>query len=223
MTDLLAAFTDGLVAAAGSPWTLVGLFAFIVVDAFFPPVPSETLVVALAAVSRAGGAPDPWVLLGVSAVGAVVGDSIAWWLGARLRLNERAWAARARVARMIAAASRMLHRRPAALLLSARYIPVGRVVVNMTAGATGFPWRRFVPLSAVAGVCWAVYSVGIGMLAAGWTEDDPLLAAGLAIVVALALGAAIDWGVRGVQRLLRRRALARLRDESAGADEADPS
>jgi hypothetical protein len=61
------------------------------------------------------------------------------------------------------------------------------------------------------------------MLAAGWTEDDPLLAAGLAIVVALALGAAIDWGVRGVQRLLRRRALARLRDESAGADEAAPS
>lgn len=36
-------------------------------------------------------------------------------------------------------ARRELDQRAAAIILTARYIPVGRIAVNMTAGATGFP------------------------------------------------------------------------------------
>ena len=78
------------------------------------------------------------------------------------------------------------------LILTARYIPVGRVAVNVTAGATGLRHPRFAGLSALAGVSWAVYSVAIGLFAGSWLSGNPLLAALLGIVIALTIGIVID-------------------------------
>src|SRR5690606_36807114 len=72
------------------------------------------------------------------------------------------------------------------------YIPVGRVAVNMSAGALGYPWRKFLPLSAVAGASWALYSAGIGLIAGHWLEDQPLLSAVFGIAFALIIGVIID-------------------------------
>jgi membrane protein DedA with SNARE-associated domain len=78
------------------------------------------------------------------------------------------------------------------LILTARYIPVGRVAVNITAGATGLAPRRFLGISALAGFSWAVYSVGIGLFAGRWLSGNPLLAALLGIAIALTIGVVID-------------------------------
>ena len=56
-----------------------------------------------------------------------------------------------------------LDRRGASFIIAARYIPIGRVAVNMSAGALGYPRRRFVGLTAVAAVMWASYSAVIGI------------------------------------------------------------
>ena len=40
---------DWVVAAGSSPWMFLILFFFVAIDAFFPPVPSESAVVAVAA------------------------------------------------------------------------------------------------------------------------------------------------------------------------------
>jgi membrane protein DedA with SNARE-associated domain len=66
----------------------------------------------------------------------------------------------------------------------------------MTAGATGFHQRRFVFFSIIAGISWSLYSVGIGALAGQWFHDHSLLAAGLAIVIALAMGLVVDHGLK---------------------------
>ena len=71
-------------------------------------------------------------------------------------------------------------------------MPLGRVAVNLTAGATGFPPRRFVGLAALAAATWAAWSVGVGALAGHWLEGNPLLGSAAGIVVALALGLAVD-------------------------------
>lgn len=176
-----------------SPWLYAVLFAVTVIDGFFPPVPSETVLVAAAAVLASAG--DIWALLPlglVAAIGAAVGDNIAFGLGRRVGTTRWSWMRRPRVVATFAHAERALSQRSAALILGARYIPVGRVAVNMSAGALRFSWRRFVPLSLVAGTSWSALSLTIGLLAGSWVQEQPLVSATVGVVIALALGIVID-------------------------------
>ena len=43
---------------AASPLVYVGMYLFAVIDGFFPPIPSESLAIALAALSVASGRPN---------------------------------------------------------------------------------------------------------------------------------------------------------------------
>lgn len=178
--------------AIASPWLYLVLFAVTIIDGFFPPVPSETVLVAAAAVTASTGEGNLLLLGAVAAVGAAIGDNIAYLIGRGLGTTRFAWMRRPRVATAFHHAQRALDRRSATLILGARYIPVGRVAVNMSAGALGFSWRRFLPLSLIAGVSWSVFSLAVGLLAGAWIKDQPLLSAGLGIVIALVIGLVID-------------------------------
>ncbi|TFC01687.1 DedA family protein [Cryobacterium adonitolivorans] len=201
------ALNDLVLALAGSAWVYPVVFAFVVIDGFFPPLPSETVVVALGALAVSAGTPNLGWLVAVVAMGAVLGDSIAYLIGRRIGLTRFRWQRRPGAVRIADKARAALLSRPASLLLTARYIPVGRVAVNMTAGATGFPLRRFAPLAALGGLGWAGYSVLVGMLAGAWLRNNPLLGALLAVAAALLLGVFIDAIVlRAVRRRADRRA-----------------
>ena len=89
---------------------------------------------------------------------------------------------------MLERASGTLERRGALVVLTARYVPLGRVAVNLTAGATGFPPRRFLGLAALAAATWAVWSVAVGALAGHWLHGNPLLGSAAGIALALVLG-----------------------------------
>jgi len=184
--------SDLILQAVASPWLYVAMFAVAVIDGFFPPVPSETVLVAAAAVAASTGRPDLLLLGAVAAAGAAVGDNIAFAIGRSTGTTRFAWMRRPRVAGAFAWAGSALQRRGAGLILGARFIPVGRVAVNLSAGALRYPWRRFAGLTVCAGVCWAAYSIAIGLLAGAWFKDQPLLSAGLGIVVALGIGLVID-------------------------------
>lgn len=201
--DLLSTF---LLSAVNSPWVYLVVFAVVVIDGFFPPVPSESIVVIAAALGVSAGTPNPFVIVALAAVGAAAGDNIAYWLGHRIGVTRFRWMRGRRTAAALERAGRGLALRPASLLLVARYIPVGRVAVNMTAGATGLPHRRFWPLTVLAGACWAVYSVVIGVVAGTVFRDQPLLGAGIGVVLALLLGVVIDRVAAAVGR--RRRSAA---------------
>lgn len=99
---------------------------------------------------------------------------------------------RPRVVAAVARARGMLARRGVPLILGARYVPIGRVAVNMTAGAVGYPWRRFVPISIVAGVSWAIFSVAIGLFAGAWLQGNAVLSALFGIAIALAIGFTVE-------------------------------
>lgn len=186
------ALNDAIVATASSPWIYLIVFAVVFVDAFFPPVPSETLVVAAAAIGVSSGQPAWWAVILLAAIGASAGDNLTYWLGRRLGLTRFRWMRAPRTAKAIDWARRGLDRRAALLIITGRYIPIGRVAVNLTAGATRLPYRRFLPLSLIAGLSWALYSVAIGVLAGAWFEANPLLGAVVAVVIAGAIGIVID-------------------------------
>jgi membrane protein DedA with SNARE-associated domain len=179
--------------AVDSPWLLAVMFAAAVIDGFFPPIPSETVLVAAAAAAASTGAyPAALLLCVVAAAGAWVGDNIAYAIGRGVGTARFRWMRRPRVAAGFARAQRALEQRGTPLILGARYIPVGRVAVNMSAGALGYPWRRFLPVSAVAAVSWAALSTGLGLLAGQWVKDQPILGAVIGIVGALTIGFIVD-------------------------------
>ena len=189
---MLDGINDVVLDLAGSPWVYLIVFAFVTVDAFFPPIPSESAIVALAAISVSSGQPNLLLLVLVSVAGALVGDNTAFALGRRLGTDRFAILRRPKAKELIERAETELDKRAATLILTARYIPVGRVAVNVTAGATGFRYHRFLPLAVAAAVSWAVYNVAIGVAAGAWVKDNPLLGAGVAVVFALIVGIVID-------------------------------
>ena len=190
MLDGLELWAESL---AASPWVLVILFAFVAIDAFFPPVPSEPLVIALAALSLSAGSPDPWALAGVAALGAFTGDLVAYTIGRRIDVARLPLMRRRRVQTAFVWADRAFRQRPAPIINAARYIPVGRVAVNMTAGALRYPRRRFAQLAAIAAVTWAGYSTLVGIGAGMWLHGRPFLAVVVGVAGGTAIGFLVDW------------------------------
>ena len=189
MLDTLTAFVE---AGAAAPWVLLVVLLVAVFDALVPPLPSEGLVVVLAAISVATQGPDLFLLALAAGVGAFVGDTLTYLVGRRHGAHRLDRLSRPGIRRMFDRASGTLHRRGAVVVLSARYVPMGRVAVNLTAGATGFPPRRFVGLAALAAGSWAAWSVGVGAAAGRWFEGSPLLGSLAGVMLAVVLGLVVD-------------------------------
>jgi membrane protein DedA with SNARE-associated domain len=217
--DLIAGLGDLLVGLGASPWVYLAVFLVCVVDGFFPPVPSESVVVGLAALALSTGQPSIVALVAVAAAGAVVGDNIAYAIGAGIGTDRFRWMRRPRVRAAFDRARTGLDRRGALLIFTARYIPVGRIAVNMTAGATSYPRRRFLLLTLASGTTWALYSAFVGVAVGHLLGDQPVLAIVVAVVFAALLGLAIDLVARRIAAA--RTAAAGRRARAAAA--ADPA
>ena len=128
------------------------MFACCVIDGFFPPIPSESVVVGLAAVAATADVPNPALLAVTAAAGAFIGDNIAYVIGRSVGTRRWAWMRGHRMQRAFRWAGAELRKRPASLILVARFVPIGRVAVNLTAGATHFAQSRFVALTVLSAV-----------------------------------------------------------------------
>ena len=108
----MQAINDFILAAAGQPWVLVLVFACCVIDGFFPPIPSESVVVGLAAVAATAGVPNPVLLIATAAAGAFLGDNIAYLIGRRTGTRRWAWMRGPRMQAAFRWAGRELRKRP---------------------------------------------------------------------------------------------------------------
>ncbi len=181
-----------MTALAASPWLFPALFALVIGDAFLVVLPSETVVVALAALSGATGAPALWALIPVAALGAIVGDSLCFAIGRAVGHDRWRWQSRGRLGAAASRARQTVLDRPAVLIFTARYIPFARIAVNLSAGAAGLAYRRYLPLSAAAGTGWALYNCAVGLFVGSLLAATPLLAIAVSVVVAIALGVLVD-------------------------------
>jgi membrane-associated protein len=188
----VAGLVDWVQHLAGTPWAFILLYLFITIDGFFPPVPSETLVIGLASLAASTGSPNVWVLTAVSAAGAFTGDQAAYSIGQYANLRSRRFMRGARQQRAFDRAEHMLAHRGAVFVMAGRYIPVGRVAVNMTAGSLRYPRRRFSVFVLIAASAWAVYSILIGYGAGVWLADRPWLAMIVGVAGGLVLGVVAD-------------------------------
>ncbi len=213
MVQYYNAIQDAIVGHAGEWWTYLVTALLCYVDGFFPPVPSESLVIAMASLSETHGGPVRlWILLPLAGLGAFAGDNTAYWIGRMIPLQRLFRGERGQ--RVLERAHDLIHRKGAEVLLSARFVPGYRIAINMTAGGVRLPWRRFLVIDAVSTALWAAFSVGIGLAAGSLFHDRPLLG----IVVGVALGLGLGWIIERVGAWREARANARAAAAESVAD-----
>lgn len=182
----------------GTPWLFVFLWLFIALDGILPIFPSESLVIGVIALSMSVGQPNIWIVGAVAIVGAITGDVSSYWIGRALGKRDLPILRRPRIAKVVLWAQRTVARRPAPVIISARYIPVGRVVVNLTAGRMKFPPKAFAILVSIAAVTWAAYSTAIGVGAGAWLEGHALLAVCVGVAGGVLMGIIVDHVLRRI-------------------------
>jgi membrane-associated protein len=178
---------------SGEWWSYPVIFVVAVVDAFFPVVPSETVVVIGGNLSSDGDMTLPLVIL-AGATGAILGDNISYgvgtWVGER---TIKRWFSSPKSHRRLEWAERTLDERGAYIILIARFIPGGRTAVTFSAGYIhAFPWRRFIVYDVIAGFIWATYAALLGYFGGKTFEDHPWWGLLLAIGLATTAGAMIE-------------------------------
>ncbi|WP_394551618.1 DedA family protein [Agromyces sp. MMS24-JH15] len=193
-----------LTAIATSPWLVPALFALVVGDAFLVVLPSESAVVALAALHATTGAPALWLVLLTASAGAVCGDALCYGIGRRVGLDRWAWQRDGRIGRALRRVEGAVRTRTAVLVFTARYVPFARIAVNLAAGAGRVPLGRFLPLSLGAGIAWAGVNAGVGALVGGAFGDRPLVGVLVSVPVAITVGLVVDRVIAAVES--RRRA-----------------
>jgi membrane protein DedA with SNARE-associated domain len=183
---------EAILNAAESLWIYFWLFAMSVIDGFFPVVPSETIVIATSTAWKQTGFPYLPLIWISAAAGAWCGDQIAYFLGTKIHLRTFRMFRSPRGQRTLDWADHALKHRGAAFIIAARFIPFGRVAVNLTAGALAFNRRRFMIIDAIAVAIWATYGVAIGVFFGSLFENNLLLSIGVGVAGGIALGWLVD-------------------------------
>ncbi len=190
---------------SGEWWSYLVIFGVAVVDAFFPLVPSETLVVVGGNLASSGDL-TLWLVILAGAAGAVIGDNVSFWAGHFVgEKTVKRFFASEKWHKRLEWAERTLDERGAYIILIARFIPGGRTAVTFSAGYVNtFPWRRFIVYDIAAGLLWATYAALLGYFGGKTFEDHPLWGVALALSIALTLGFVVE----GVRHYRQRRSTA---------------
>lgn len=183
---------DYVVAAAASYWVLPIIFALCCIDGFFPPLPSESVLISLGSVAAATGQVHIVLVCIFGALGAWIGDIIAYHIGRHIPIYRISFLNKGRGKKAVDSAERSLAERGVFLILVARFVPVGRIAVNMVAGATGFSRMKFICTSFFAAFIWSIYSILLGYGAGAVLHDSPLLAIVVGILLGILSGLLLD-------------------------------
>ncbi|MGW2176757.1 DedA family protein [Streptomyces sp. NPDC001732] len=201
-------------ALTSSPWIYVVVALSVLLDVFLPVLPSGVLVITAATAAAAGSTtvagaasaagvveevpqvPSLLALILCAASASVLGDLVAYRLA--WRGGERLDRAIARSRRLTSAQERLgaaLSRGGGILVIIARFAPAGRSVVSLGAGAAHRDVKEFLPWSALAGVAWAGYSVGLGYFGGQWLGAT-WVATGISVLALFMAGALAAYLVR---------------------------
>ncbi|MHC6219181.1 DedA family protein [Arthrobacter sp. MMS24-S77] len=171
----------------------VWIIPMVVGDAFFPPIPSEMLVITGGALA-AEGRVNLW-LVGLLAAGASwLGDMIVFQLFKRRLghvLDRWAWGRKIHqgIHRAIAKAGRSS---TYGAIIGARFIPGGRLAASAAAGIAEVSTRGFSLCAGLGGLLWATWQAGLGYFAGSTTKlpfwASSLIGVGVGLLIGVVVG-----------------------------------
>ena len=165
----MASFIEQLVAFVSAHAWLAYLTLFLAalleaVPVIGSVVPGSTIILALSALVPGGDLKLQWVLL-AAALGAVIGDGSAYWLGHRQQREILNTWPLTNYPRVVKESETFFHRFGTWAVFFARFVPPIRAFVPITAGALGMaPWK-FYSVNVCAILLWAVAHVVPGVVA----------------------------------------------------------
>ncbi len=206
MPEFLNSLDELVLEAASGWWTLLGLFGFVTINGFFPPLPSDSLIIALGSVQDEPGTPWwPWVIF-TAAAAALLGDFIAYRFGRAIGTERFGWMRRPTMQRTLTWARHGLDRRGVLVIFVGRFVPGARVGINFVAGSTRYSLRRFLLIDGAASLLWASWLIGLGM-AGEAIFGNMLLAMAVGIGVAILVGLGCERLFNLLTRFLDRRGM----------------
>lgn len=178
--------------AMASHWLLLILFVAAAVDAVFPVIPSEGMVVT-AGMAAAAGHQNLVLVIAVAMVGSVIGETTCYFMGRGSGPALHRWMKRQeRRQAMYDKVSGALHSRGGLILMTVRYIPGARMVATLTAGATRYSFKKFIVFT-FAGVTVAyTYVALLGYLGGDAFEHDSLKALAFSLSLAAVIGLVVE-------------------------------
>jgi membrane-associated protein len=188
-----------------SPWLYLVLIAVSLLDSFLPAIPSEPVIV-VAGVYAASGETRLLPVVAATALGAFLGDMVPYWLGRLMADRVLTWlppGTRRRKAHDWLGAE--LQARAGYVLITSRFIPVGRYLVTLTAGMTRLSWPPFAGYTAMSCAAWSAYTVFAGYAGGQLFQDNTFVGIGVGIGLAVLASTAVE----GTRYLRRRWAFAR--------------
>ncbi|MBA2944526.1 DedA family protein [Streptomyces himalayensis] len=189
-------------------------YAILAITTLPPLLPNAVLLVTGGMLAARGEMSITLVLLSVAG-SALLGDVMihrfGWSAGGRVR---RRIAGRGRQGELFEWAAARVQRGGIPFVVGVRFLPSGRLLGGLAAGAARYPAGRFAIGAALAETVWAAYSVGVGYFG-GAVSDDP--------VYSVAIGLALSVAVAGVAAVAQRRTARSAVAVSAAASGADLS
>ncbi len=137
-------------------WTYALLFFVVFMETGFvvtPFLPGDSLIFA-ASTFAARGALDPWLMFGLLAVAAVIGDSVNYWIGYRVGkrayTGEIKWIKKEYMERTHA----FFEKHGGKTIFLARFVPIIRTFAPFVAGVSRMSYGFFFRWNVIGGITW---------------------------------------------------------------------
>ena len=177
-------------------WGYGVVFAAMVLESAGLPLPGETVTL-LGGYAAGSGHLNLAGVIAAASSGAMVGDSIGYWVGRRA-----GWPLLLRVGRLLRQSPGQMETLRIQFLnhagksvLFGRFVAVLRVVAGPMAGAVGMPYGRFLVFNCTGALLWATTMVSLAWLGGRWIPFqrmvEGVLQFGIGALVLLALIVAV--------------------------------
>ncbi|MDG2027169.1 MAG: DedA family protein [Acidimicrobiales bacterium] len=192
MFDFISDLTNELDEISSNWWFILVILIIALLDSVIPVVPSETTVI-IGGVAAGQGNQSIVLVIVAGAIGAFLGDNLAYLIGRRFKGRVNGWADKKDSRReRLDGAGRQIRKRGGMLLITARFIPGGRTLLTISSGVTSQPRPWFVGWIAVAVTIWSSYAGILGYIFGNSFKDNHTAAFWLAFVTALAITGLIE-------------------------------
>jgi membrane protein DedA with SNARE-associated domain len=180
----------------------LAVFLLVGAESLGIPLPGETALITASIYAGHAHRLSPWLIFAVASAGAIIGDSIGYWIGdkggyrlvrrygPKVRLDER----KLKIARYL------FDTHGTKVVFFGRFVSILRTYAAFLAGTSKMRWRKFLPANASGGILWAgvytlaAYLAGNALQRASGTISWVLGGAAVVAIVAVLLLAQYQTG-----------------------------